>query len=132
MKTCRGEESMKKDFFDALGEVYTEGGIGNTLMCEFYDHRVAGGSETQFARLAVYMEWKYGIKSTKQIKTDHVYELLGFLREEGFKEATLKGYITAFRQVYKWNKHLLSEGFEIPTNAGFAKWSEKEISNACR
>ena len=119
---------MKKDFFDALEEVYTQGGIGNTLMCQFYEHRIAGGSESQFARLAVYMEWKYGITCTKQIKTEHVYELLEFLREKGFKDTTLKGYISAFRQVYKWNKHLFFEDFEIPTNAEFTKWSEKETS----
>lgn len=117
---------MKKDFFDALEEVYTKGGIGNTLMNEFYKHRIAGGNESQFARLAVYMEWKYRITCTKQIETEHVYELLELLRGKGFKNTTLKSYISAFRQVYKWNKHLFSEGFEIPTNAGFAKWVDKE------
>ena len=126
MKHCKGEESMKKDFFDALEEVYTKGGIGNTLMYEFYEHRIAGGSESQFARLAVYMEWKYGITCTKQIKTEHVYELLELLRGKGFKDTTLKSYISAFRQVYKWNKHLFLESFKIPTNTGFAKWAEKE------
>ena len=129
MKPYKGEESMKKDFFDALEEVYTQGSIGNTLMCQFYEHRVAGGSESQFARLAVYMEWKHGITCTKQIKTEHVYELLELLRENGFKDTTLKGYVSAFRQVYKWNKHLFLEDFEIPTNTGFAKWAEKETSN---
>lgn len=130
MKPCEGEELMKNEFFDIdiLVEVYTEGGIGNILMCEFNDHRVAGGSESQFARLAVYMEWKHGITCTKQIKTEHVYELLELLREKGFKYTTLKSYISAFRQVYTWNKHLFSESFEIPSNTGFAKWTEKEIS----
>ncbi|EOU1645772.1 hypothetical protein OQL12_001476 [Clostridium perfringens] len=116
---------MKKDFFDALEEVYTQDGIGNTLMCQFYEQRIAGGSESQFARLAVYMEWKYGIKCTKQIKTEHVYELLELLKENGFKDTTLKSYVSSFRQVYKWNKHLFSEDFEIPTNIGFIKWGEK-------
>lgn len=119
---------MKNDFFDALEEVYTKGGMGNTLMCQFYEQRMAGGSESQFARLAVYMEWKYGITCTKQIKTEHVYELLELLRKKGFKDATLKGYISAFRQVCKWNKHLFLEDFEIPTNTEFTKWSEKETS----
>lgn len=94
-------------------------------MCDFYEHRTAGGSESQFARLTVYMEWKYGITRTKQIKTEHVYELLELLKGKGFQDTTLKGYISVFRQVYKWNKHLFSEDFEIPTNTGFAKW-EKE------
>ncbi|TBX09425.1 hypothetical protein BFS07_01615 [Clostridium perfringens] len=116
---------MKKDFFDALEEVYTQDGIGNTLMCQFYEQRIAGGSESQFARLAVYMEWKYGIKCTKQIKTEHVYELLELLKENGFKDTTLKSYVSSFRQVYKWNKHLFSEDFEIPTNIEFIKWGEK-------
>lgn len=120
---------MKKDFFNALEEVYIQGGIGNTLVCQFYEHSIVGGSESQFARLAVYMEWKYGIICTKQIKTVHIYELLEFLRENGFKETTLKGYVSAFRQVYKWNKHLFLEDFEIPTNTGFKKWSEKETCN---
>ncbi len=120
---------MKKDFFDALEEVYTKGGIGNTLMCDFYEHRIAGGSESQFARLAVYMEWKYGITGTKQIKTEHIYELLEFLKGKGFKDTTLKSYISAYRRVYKWNKHLFLESFEIPTNTGFAQWVEKETSN---
>lgn len=113
----------------ALGEVYTQGGIGNTLMCQFYVHCMAGGSESQFARLAVYMEWKYGITCIKQIKTEHVYELLELLellKENGFKDTTIKGYVSAFRQVYRWNKHLFSEDFEMPTNTGFAKWTEKE------
>jgi len=116
---------LKKDYFDALEEVYTEGGIRNTLMNEFYDNRVAGGSERQFARLAVYMEWKYGITSTKQIKTENVYELLELFRRKGYKDATLKSYISAFRQVYKWNRHLFLEDFEIPSNTGFEKWAEK-------
>ncbi|HBF8684671.1 TPA: hypothetical protein KO123_001326 [Clostridioides difficile] len=120
---------MKKDFFDALEEVYTQGGIGNMLMCQFYEQRIAGGSESQFARLAVYMEWKYGITCTKQIKTEHVYELLELLKENGFKDTTLKGYVSSFRQVYKCNKHLFSKDFEIPTNTGFTKWEEKEIFN---
>ena len=70
IKYLKGEEEMPKDFFDALDEVYTTGGIGNALMLDFYEHRVEGGSESQFARLAVYMEWEYGIKNTKQIKTE--------------------------------------------------------------
>lgn len=115
---------MKKDFFDALQEVYTNGGIGNMLMSEFYELRIAGGSEIQIARLAVYMEWEYGITSIKQIKTEHIYELLEFLGGKGFKDTTLKSYISSFRQVYKWNKHLFSEGFEIPTNTGFSQWVE--------
>lgn len=69
---------MKKDFFDALGEIYTQDGIGNTLICQFNEHRIAGGNESQFARLAVYMELKFGITSTKLIKTEHVYGLLVF------------------------------------------------------
>lgn len=125
----KGEEQMKKDFFDALGEVYTRGGIGNTLMLDFYEHRAAGGSESQFARLAVYMEWKYGITSTKQIKTEHIYELLELFRRRGFKEVTLKGYISAFRRVYEWNKHLFLEDFTIPSNAGFAQWTENKPTN---
>ncbi|MGE7840720.1 hypothetical protein ACQKNX_08005 [Lysinibacillus sp. NPDC093712] len=120
---------MKKDYFDALEEVYTKGGIGNTLMCEFHEKREAGGSESQFAKLAVYVEWKYGITCTKQLKTEHIYELLELLRENGFKDTTLKGYISAFRQVCKWNKHLFLENFESPSNSGFEKWSELEMSN---
>lgn len=116
---------MKKDYFDALQEVYYKGGIGNTLMCEFDRHRTSGGSESQFAKLAVYMEWKYGIKRTKQIKTEHVYELLELLKGKGFKDVTIKSYISAFSQVYKWNNHLFSEDFEIRTNTGFAKWEEE-------
>ncbi|MBG9693318.1 hypothetical protein ABD91_21520 [Lysinibacillus sphaericus] len=115
---------MKKDFFDALQEVYTEGGIGNTLMCQFFKNS-NGGGESQFAKLAVYMEWKYGITCTKHIKTEHIYELLELLKENGFKDTTLKGYISAFRHVYKWNRHLFLESFEIPTNTEFAKWAEK-------
>ena len=120
---------MKKNFFAALEEVYTKGGIGNTLMRQFYEQRISGGYERHFARLAVYMEWKYGITCTKQIKTEHVYELLKLLRDNGFKDITLKGYISSFRQVYKRNKHLFSEEFEIPTNVGFTKCTEKEKSN---
>lgn len=118
---------MKKNFFDALEEVYTKGGIGNTLMCQFYENRIAGGNESQFAKLAVYMEWKYGITCTKQVKTEHIYELLELLKVNGFKDITLKGYISSFRQVYKWNKHLFLESFEIPTNAEFTKWAEQKI-----
>lgn len=116
---------MKKDYFDALEEVYTEDGIGNTVMNEFYDNIVSGGSERQFARLAVYMEWKYGIKTIKQIRAEHIYELLELFRGEGYKDTTLKGYISAFRQAYKWHRHLFSEDFEIPSNTGFEKWAEK-------
>ena len=116
---------MKKDYFDALEEVYTEGGIGNTVMNEFYDNIVSGGSERQFARLAVYMEWKYGIKSIRQIMTEPIYELLELFRGEGYKDATLKSYISAFRQAYKWHRHLFSEYFEMPSNTGFEKWAEK-------
>lgn len=128
-KISKGEETMKNDYFDALEEVYFKGGIGNTLMYDFYNHRIAGGNESQFARLAVYMEWKYGITCTKQIKTEHIYELLELLRGKGFKDTTLKCYISAFRQVYKWNKQLFSEDFEIPTNIGYAIWSENETLN---
>ena len=117
---------MPKDFFDALDEVYTTGGIGNALMLDFYEHRVEGGSESQFARLAVYMEWEYGIKNTKQIKTEHIYELLELFRRRGFKEATLKSYISAFRKVCKRNQHLFLEDFEIPTNEGFTQWVDKK------
>lgn len=116
---------MKREYFDVLEEVYTEGGIGNTVMNEFYDNIVSGGSERQFARLAVYMEWKYGIMSIKQIKTEHIYELLELFRGEGYKDATLKSYISAFRRAYKWHRHLFSEGFVIPSNIGFEKWAEK-------
>ncbi|UXJ71397.1 hypothetical protein [Lysinibacillus fusiformis] len=115
---------MKKDFFDALQEVYTEGGIGNTLMCHFFENSTGGG-ESQFAKLAVYTEWKYGITCTKQVKKEHIYELLELLKEHGFQETTLKGYISAFRQVYKRNKHLFLESFEIPSNSGFENWAEK-------
>ncbi|MNN73510.1 hypothetical protein D3C81_1896340 [compost metagenome] len=96
-------------------------------MRQFYEDRIAGGSESQFARLAVYMEWKYGITCTKQIKTEHVYELLEFLRKNGFKDTTLKAYVSAFRQVYRWNKHLFLEDFEMPTNTGFAKWQKRDV-----
>lgn len=129
MKPYKGEELMKKDFFDALEEVYTQGGIGNMLMCQFYEQRTDGRGHSQLAKLAVYMEWKYGITCIKQIKTEHIYSLLEFLKENGFKDSTLKGYISAFSQVYKWDKHIFSEDFEIPTNTEFTKWSEKETSN---
>lgn len=119
---------MKSDFFDALEEVYTIGGIGNTLMCQFYENRIDGGSEMEFAKLAVYMEWKYGITCTTQIKTEHIYELLELLKENDFKDITLKGYISAFRRVYKWNKHLFSEAFTIPIYSDFTKWAKKETS----
>ena len=118
---------MVKSYFDALREVYTKDGIGNALMRDFYKHRVAGGSEMQFARLAVYMEWKYGITCTKQIKTEHIYEHLELFRERGFAEATLKSYISAFRCLYKWNRHLFSDNFEIPTTTGFAQWTENNL-----
>lgn len=38
MKPCKGEESMKMDLFEAVEEVYTKAGIGNTLMIESYEH----------------------------------------------------------------------------------------------
>ena len=126
IKYLKGEEEMHKDFFDVLDEVYTTGGIGNALMLDFYEHRVEGGSESQFARLAVYMEWEYGIKNTKHIKTEHIYELLELFRRRGFKEATLKSYISAFRKVCKRNQHLFLEDFEIPTNEGFTQWVDKK------
>lgn len=115
---------MKKDYFDALEEVYFEGGLGNIVLNEFYDNIISGGSERQFARLAVYLEWKYGIKSIKEINTEHIYELLELFREYGYKDSTLKGYISAFRQAYKWHVHLFSEEFEMPSNMGYEKWTE--------
>lgn len=110
---------MKKDFFDALNEVYIAGGIGNTLLSQFYEDRLNGGSESQFVKLAVYMEWKYGITHTKQIKTEHIYELLELLKKYDFKDTTLKNYISAFRNLYKWNKDLFSDDFAIPTYSEF-------------
>lgn len=44
---------------------------------------------SEFAKLAVFVDWKYGIKSVKQIKTSHVYELLEYLRGLGYKDSTL-------------------------------------------
>ena len=60
----------------------------------------------------------------KEIKTKHIYELLELFRGEGYKDATLKGYISAFRQAYKWHMHLFSEEFEMPSNAGFEEWAK--------
>lgn len=126
---CESDEVrfLNKDYFDALEEVYYWGGIGNTLLRDFYDNRIEGGSESQFARLAVYMEWRYGIKSTKQIETRHIYELLDLFRLTGFKDSTLKGYISAYRHIYSRNRHLLSDDFEMPSNEGFSKWSESKV-----
>lgn len=51
MKPCKGEELMKEDFFDALEEVYTQGGVGNAFMCQFYEYSIAGGSESNLQDL---------------------------------------------------------------------------------
>lgn len=50
---------MKKDYFDALEDVYSEGGLGNIVLNEFYDNIISAGSERQFARLAVYLYMIY-------------------------------------------------------------------------
>lgn len=116
---------MKKNYFDALGEVYADGGTGNKLLHEFYSRRTSGGHESQFARLAVYMEWKYGITSAKEIKTEHVYELLQLFREIGYKEVTLMGYISAYRMIFKHNGHLFSRSFLMPSNDSFLQWTKR-------
>lgn len=87
------------------------------------------GKRKPICKTCCIYEWKHGITCTKQIKTEYIYELLELLRENGFKDTTLKCYISAFRQVYKWNKQLFLADFEIPTNTGFVKWAEKETSN---
>lgn len=115
----------KNDFFEALFDVGFIGVKGHQMLCEF-----TGSSDTipdgmyfgQFAKLAVFVDMQYGITSTKQLITNYVYELLDFLQKIGFKDSTLKYYITSVRQVYEWNKQLFSKDFQMPTNAGWELW----------
>ena len=136
-----------RDFFEMVADIFGAPTVGQKLMLEFTDddeddfhngidalvdeyaddewhHRGirSGMYYSQYIRLAVYMEWKYSITSNKDIRTHHVYELLEFLRQEGFKEATLKGYISAVRHVYSNNTTLFSDEFELPNNAGYAQY----------
>ena len=141
-----------RDFFEMVYDIYGTPTIGQKMMIEFngddeeclhrginalireysdddeYLHNGirSGMYYSQYVRLAVYMEWKHGITSNRHICTHHVYELLEYLRFRGFKDTTLKGYITAVRQVYKENSHLFSEDFELPTNAGYELYRERK------
>lgn len=120
-----------KNYFEGLSDIYTEGAVGNKLMREFSDDEDeyyngirAGMYYSSFARLAVYLENKYYITNVGMIQTSHVYELLEYMRLEGFKDATLKSYITAVRQVYKDQQHLFSDKFVLPTNAAYEQYRQ--------
>jgi len=147
-----GDCMDKRDFFEMVADIYGAPTVGQRLMIEFNDegdrlHR--GLSEiinqysendeeflhdgircgmyySQYIKLAVYLEWKHNITSNKDIRTRHVYELLEYLRCRGFKDSTLKGYITAVRQVCRDNQHLFSEDFELPTNAGYDQYKHNK------
>lgn len=111
---------------------YAWNGTGNKMLREFvsdsdeiYDGVPGGMYYSQFGRLAVYMENKYGITSIKSLRTSHVYELLEYMRTEGFKDATLKYHITSIRQVYKDHQELFSEEFVLPTNAAYEQYRQE-------
>lgn len=118
-----------EDYFIGLSEVLFEDAVGNRLMRDFFEEKNAvycgiraGMYYSSFARFAVYMENKYGITKIKSIKTVHVYELLEYMRSRGFKESTLKSYMTAIRQVYREQQHLFANEFELPTNASYEQY----------
>ncbi len=123
----------KNEFFEALYSVGFRGAKGHKLLCEFTDEldAIPGGMYFgQFSKLAVFVDMMYGISSAKQIINRHVYELLDFLEKVGFKESTLKSYITSVRQVHKWNKELFSEDFVIPSNTDWEIWkSQTNLAN---
>ena len=122
-----------KDFLEGVFDIYFEGAIGNKLMREFssdeseyYMGIRAGVYYSSFARLAVYLENKYSISNVKMIQTSHVHELLEYLRsKKGFKDSTLKGYISAIRHVYKEQQRLFSDEFVIPTNSAYEQYRQK-------
>ena len=84
----------------------------------------SGMHYSQFSRLAVFVENKHGITSVSLIQNFHVYELLKYMRSKGFKDSTLKYYLTAIRQVYKEQQHLFSEDFNLLTNASYEKYRQ--------
>ena len=135
-QNARSEKMEQKDFLEGLEDIYTGYAVGSKLMLEFNEEKDkphygirAGMYYTQFARLATFMANKYNITSIKMIQTSHVYELLEYLRSKGFKDATLKGYITAVRQVYKDNSHLFTNEFVLPTNAAYEQYRENYSDN---
>ena len=114
------------DYSTALNEVYIKSGIGNTLMSEFYKKRTQGGWESEFSKLAVYMEWKYNMFCLENIQTEHIYDFILFLSNRGLKDSTLKHYISSYRMLYSNNTHIFSKNFELPTNIGYEKWVKNQ------
>jgi len=123
-----------KDYFVGLENRYVWNATGNKMMQEltptrdedeFYGGVRGGMYYSQFGRLAVYMENRYGLTDVKSLRTSHIYELLEYMRAEGFKEATLKYHITSVRQVYKDNHELFSDEFVLPTNAAYEQYRQE-------
>ena len=125
--TAQSEENP--NYFSALNDPYTYGGIGNDLMNDFYAHRQGGGHEMHFSRLAVYEDLHHGIKTTKEIQTVHIYEFLKFLLEQGFKSGTIRSYISSYREIYRWDPQLFCNTFEKPSVAGLNQYLEQHKSD---
>lgn len=113
----------KTDLFEGLSDIYFGKSRLNKMMREFndetnnqYDGIRAGVYYSQFSRLSIYVLNKYDITTLEVLKTSHLYEMLEYMRLQGFKESTLKSYITGVRCVYKEKSHLFSDKFILPTN----------------
>lgn len=110
------------EFFEMVFDAIKIGAVGHKMLCEFTGKpgTIYGGDYfRRFTKLAVFVEWKHGITCVKDIKTAHVYELLDYLREQGFKDSTLRGYICAFRQIYEQYREMFSDDYQKPTYAAY-------------
>ena len=117
---------MKQNIFQ-YGRVYVKGGIGNKLYCEY--NGVPFRAVAPFDRLAVFAEVRHGITSVKDLRVEHMYELLDYLKELGFADATIKSYMAAFRKIYSRKKHLFADDFEMPSNTGYEQWTKEKQQN---
>lgn len=109
--------SWDKEFFDMVFYAGRIGEVGHKLLSEFTGEPgcIYGGAYFScFTKLAVFVEWKHGITCAKDIEKAHVHELLDFLREQGFKDSTLRGYICAFRQIYEQYREMFSDDYQKP------------------
>ena len=122
----------KADLFEGLSDIYFGKSRLNKMMREFndetnnqYDGIRAGVYYSQFSRLSIYVLNKYDITTLEVLKTSHLYEMLEYMRLQGFKESTLKSYITGVRCVYKEKSHLFSDKFILPTNNEYKKYRQE-------
>ena len=115
---------MDRNFFDMVFDAGFPGEVGYRFHAEMQGTGI--GYRGQLVKLGVFMEAAHGIASFKKLEEHHIYEFLEFLRQKGFKESTLKTYITAVRQAHRWGGHLFSDDFAPPAAAGYEKWKTTE------